>query len=276
MTNGNKIIMGLAIAGVIAVGASLSSLNQGRGASAIVSPVEINNAAAAPEGSEVHTAPAPAPAAQATKLSTLKNIVFLNTQVDEYSVNEIITRLQTLEGSKEPVYLLIDSPGGSVFDGARLITQMESMKTPVNTVCVGLCASMGAMIHSYGKQRLITARSTLMYHPASGGAQGQIPNMLARLNYAQNFVGKLEANVQKRSGMAKADYEKRIAYEFWADSDEAKALKLVDNVVALNVTLPAAKADSRSPEEDNRNRRRRGGSLRDFDLIWIYDGSVSK
>lgn len=265
MLNGNKTIIGLAIAGVIAVSVSLGTLIDTKNASAIATHVETSQSIAAPAESTRQAEASPS--ATATKINTPKNVLFLNSVVEEFSVNSLITQLQALEGSKEPIYLLIDSPGGSVFDGARLITQMESMKTPVNTVCVGLCASMGAMIHSYGKLRLITNRSTLMYHPASGGAQGQIQNMQTRINYVLQFVGKLEANVQKRSGMAKETYDRRIAYEMWVDSDDAKALHLVDDVVSLNVTLPPPSDESALQRAKHRS------PVRDFDLYWIFDRS---
>lgn len=258
MEIGNKLRITIGVAAILGIALGIGKLLpvQAQDTSPVVSHFEVIPA------TNSSSAPTPAaPSAKASGIATPKNVLFLNTQVDEYSVNSLITQLQQLEGSKEAIYLLIDSPGGSVYDGARLITQMEGMKTPVNTVCVGLCASMGAMIHSYGDQRLITNRSTLMYHPASGGLRGQLQNMQSRLNSVLSFVGKLEANVQKRSGMTKEAYDKAIAYELWVDSDEAKAANLVDDVVSLNVSIPSASESN----EDNKTK-----ITRDFDLIWIY------
>ena len=87
----------------------------------------------------------------------------------------------TLGSSPEPMYVFIDSPGGSVLSGAQIISAIQAAKGPVNTLCVGICASMAAMIHQFGTNRLVLDRSFLMFHPASGGAEGEVDKMYSRL-----------------------------------------------------------------------------------------------
>lgn len=195
-----------------------------------------------------------------------ENIIFLMSPIDEYSVNETIRQLEQMQNKKGEIYMLIDSPGGSVYDGVRLITQIEDSKVPVNTVCVGMCASVAAMIHSYGKRRLMTNRSVLMYHPASGGIQGQIQNIASRIKSIQTTITKLEDNVQKRSGLSKKEYDSRIAYEFWVDSDEAKELNLVDDVVSLSKVVPPVSSGPISIFSNERTH------VRELDLYWIFPG----
>lgn len=145
-----------------------------------------------------------------------------------------ITRLD--DGSKDPLYLLIDSPGGSVFAGAKVISAIEASIRPVHTVCVGLCASMGAMIHSYGAKRLATDRSVLMYHPASGSFQGPFPRMKSLFGTIDRFVNKMEVNITVRSGMTREAYEQHVLRDFWIDAEDSKALNLVDDLVVIDTS----------------------------------------
>lgn len=137
--------------------------------------------------------------------------------------------------SNDPIWLLIDSPGGSVLDGATLISQIEASSAPVYTVCTRLCASMAAMIHSYGAKKYSTDRSILMYHPASGGAQGQVNNMLSQLTTLTRYLDKMVANVIGRSSLSKDEYDKLVPFELWIDSDDSVTKGLSEAVINLNV-----------------------------------------
>lgn len=164
-------------------------------------------------------------------------VVYVNTEVDALSMDSAIAQLKALEAeSNDPIWLLLDSPGGSVLDGAALISQMEASKAPVNTVCTRLCASMAAMIHSYGKQRYALDRAILMYHPASGGVAGQMPNMLSLIKTINRYTSKMNANIVGRSSISKDEFEKLVAYELWIDAEDALAKGLVDGIVNLNVS----------------------------------------
>lgn len=189
-----------------------------------------------------------------------KRVVYFLNEFSYESVSQAVTELKKLEAeSSDPIYLLIDSPGGSVLDGGTLISQMEASKAPVHTVCIRLCASMAAMTHSYGKQRYSLDRAILMYHPASAGVQGQLPNMLSLLNTIQRYVDKMNANLVSRSKMPKAEFDSLVAYELWIDSEDALKRGLIDGIVSLNVdntpsqvsALPVPKTE---PEEGTKPR----------------------
>lgn len=163
------------------------------------------------------------------------NTVFLDTEVNYSSVERVVSELKKLDGKVNgPIYLLIDSPGGSIIDGAAILSQMEGMKTPVYTVCIRMCASMAAVIHQYGKKRLALDRSLLMFHPASGGVRGQIPNMLSLLKMVQRYYGKMNTYIIKRSGIDANKFAQLTAYELWLEADDAKALNFVDDIVHIN------------------------------------------
>lgn len=107
-----------------------------------------------------------------------KQVKYLNLVEDQTveiygEINEsseaIAQKITSLAAKGKPIYLLINSPGGSVMDGALIISAIEASKAPVYTICTQLCASMAALIHQYGHTRYMVDRSILMFHPAAGG-----------------------------------------------------------------------------------------------------------
>lgn len=181
-------------------------------------------------------------------------VLDLNTEVTYGSVMRLVNELRRLNAaSSDPIYLRIDSPGGSVLDGALLASEMEASKAPIYTVCTRLCASMAAMLHSYGTKRYVSDRAILMYHPASGGAQGQIPNMLSQLTTINRYIEKMVANVVSRSKVSKEEYEKLVAYELWIDAEDSVAKGLSDAIINLNT--PTATQQGPSPDDSQESRK---------------------
>lgn len=189
------------------------------------------------------------------KYSVDKNrVIYMNAVVDSVSSKTVTDAIKSMNAkSSEPIFLLLDSPGGSVIDGASVINEMEASKAPVYTVCTRLCASMAAMIHSYGSKRYALDRAILMYHPATAGAQGQVANMLSLLNAINRYTDKMVANIVSRSKLNKADYEKLIAYELWIDSEDALAKGLTDGTVSLSV--PSVPEDSLNQDSEHSNKK---------------------
>lgn len=97
--------------------------------------------------------------------------------------------------SKDPIYLVLYSPGGSVIDGAALISTMQASIAPVYTICYSFCASMAAMIHQYVVQRYMTDRSILMFHPASFGTSGEVDKVFSQTRTIQRYINKIEMEV---------------------------------------------------------------------------------
>lgn len=159
--------------------------------------------------------------------------LYLDNVVSSVSVEPIITRLKELDTTNEPVYLLINSPGGSVFDGYQLVSQMEGMQAPVYTVCTKMCASMAAIIHQYGKKRYMIDRAYLMFHPATGGIEGQVPNMISRLSTIQNTMNRTNRYIASRSSVPLDEFEKKLAYENWVEGEDAVANHMADGLVII-------------------------------------------
>ena len=131
----------------------------------------------------------------------------------------------------DPLYLLIDSPGGSVITGGAIISAMEASPVPVHTICLQLCASMGAMIHQYGVKRYSVNRSLLMFHDAAGGFQGPFQQVMSRMNTINRYVNKMFANVAKRSGQPYKDFMLKIGPEIWIDGEDAVTQHYSDSLV---------------------------------------------
>lgn len=139
-------------------------------------------------------------------------------------------------GNKEPIYLLLDSPGGSVIAGAKVVSSIEASKRPVYTVCLTVCASMAAVIHSYGHKRLAMTRAILMYHNAYGGFQGEFPRIQSLFSTINRYVEKFEQNIVSRSKISKDTFANLRNSELWIDGEDALAKGLVDELVFVNTS----------------------------------------
>lgn len=175
-------------------------------------------------------------ATQEVKKLTLKKdrVITLRSQVDAISAQSVIRGIRDLQNSSEPIYLLLDSPGGSVIDGAQILSTMEASKAPIYTICLKMCASMAFVIHQYGTKRMAVNRSILMAHPASGGVNpGQIPNLVSLLKTMTNYIDKMDAHIAKRAGLDITVFHNMIAHELWLDAEDATRLKFNDELVYI-------------------------------------------
>lgn len=146
---------------------------------------------------------------------------------------EIATKSTT---SNKPIYLYLNSPGGSVLDGAMVLSAIEASRVPVYTVCSQLCASMAAIIFEYGTKRYMVDRSFVMFHPASGGASGELDKVVSRITSIQHYIGKMEAYIAKRTGLTFEEYKSKAGVEMWIDAEDAVNNGFADGLVAFIYT----------------------------------------
>lgn len=158
-------------------------------------------------------------------------IVYVLGVIDEMNSPSITRQILEMGKDPQPITVVINSPGGSVIDGAEIISAMEAAKGPVNTLCVQLCASMAAIIHSYGTHRLMINHSLVMYHPASGGLQGEVDKMSSRLGTLKRYIDKLDANVARRSHISLEEFRQLYEVELWLDAEDAVQRGFADSVV---------------------------------------------
>ncbi|MFN3198327.1 MAG: ATP-dependent Clp endopeptidase proteolytic subunit ClpP [Bradymonadia bacterium] len=162
-------------------------------------------------------------------------IIFLGTPVNDQIANTIVAQLLFLE-SEDPekeVSLYINSPGGSVTAGLAIYDTMQHIRCPVNTICMGLAASMGAFLLSCGQKgrRFALPNARIMIHQPLGGTQGQATEIeiyareMLRLRKRLNVI--LAHNTGQPFDTIAADTER----DRWMYAHEAKAYGLVDEVM---------------------------------------------
>jgi ATP-dependent Clp endopeptidase proteolytic subunit ClpP len=183
-----------------------------------------------------------------------EDTVFLFGEVGAQNAESISQQIISLNSSKskDPILLVIDSPGGSVLDGAKVVSALEGSRRPVFTVCYGICASMAAMIHQYGTKRFMVNRSVVMFHNASGGVEGEMNKMLSRLHMVNDFVNKMDVYVANRAGIKFKDFQTMEGDELWLDAEDALNLSFSDQTVIINLTK--IKKDSLLPFNNYKKR----------------------
>ncbi|MGE5653589.1 MAG: ATP-dependent Clp protease proteolytic subunit [Bacillota bacterium] len=159
-------------------------------------------------------------------------IVFLNGEVNMHSANLIVAQLLFLE-SEDPdkeISLYINSPGGEVYSGLAIYDTMQYLKAPVNTICVGLAASMGAVLLTAGKKRMALPHSRIMIHQPLGGAQGQAADIEIQAKEILKLREVINEILMKHTGKAKAEIEAATDRDRFFDPFEAKEFGLIDTV----------------------------------------------
>lgn len=160
-------------------------------------------------------------------------VLYFDTMVTGESVDVAIALLTDMTDKHKDIYLLINSPGGSVFDGLRLISFIESSSSKIHTVCVFICASMAAHLHQSGAERLMEDSGLLMFHPATGGVQGQVDNMMSQVDTIQKIVNSLDAKASSKSNIPYLEFKRKVAFEYWVNPQEAISTKLADRLVYI-------------------------------------------
>lgn len=151
-------------------------------------------------------------------------IVFLNGGVDEVSSNLIISQLLYLESvdNEAPIYLYINSPGGSVYAGLQIIDTMNFINAPVYTVCTGIAMSMGFAILTSGEKgyRYALKNATLMCHRVSSGSRGNIQEMEIDMEETKRLDNLLTDMIAKNIGMTTKKYLKYVIQDHFLTSYE--------------------------------------------------------
>lgn len=163
-------------------------------------------------------------------------IIFLGTDVNDYSANAIIAQLLFLEAEdpEKDIYLYINSPGGSVTAGMAIYDTMNYIKPDINTICVGMAASMGAVLLSAGTKgkRFALKNSEIMIHQPLGGAQGQATDIAIHAEHILKIKEKLTKILAENSNqpydIVKADTER----DNFMSADEALEYGLIDKVIS--------------------------------------------
>ena len=164
-----------------------------------------------------------------------ERIVFLGTPVDDQIANLIIAQLLHLE-SEDPdkdIALYINSPGGSVYHGLAVYDTMQFIKPDVQTICVGMAMSMGAVILSGGTKgkRMALPHSKILIHQGSAGFHGQPTDIEIQAREVINLKRLMEEIMSKHTGQDLEKVAKDMERDFFMTAEEAKEYGIIDTVI---------------------------------------------
>ena len=163
-----------------------------------------------------------------------ERIVFLGETVTSESANRIVAQLLFLEADdpEKDIFLYINSPGGSVYDGLCIFDTMQHIKPDVHTVCVGLAASMGAFLLCAGAKgkRSSLLHSRIMIHQPLGGARGQASDIRIQADEILFIKDKLNKELSERTGQPIERIREDTDRDFYMSPSEAIEYGIIDNV----------------------------------------------
>ena len=164
-----------------------------------------------------------------------ERVVFMGDQVTSDTANIVIAQLLHLayEDPKKDIKLYINSPGGSVYDGLAIIDTMNYIEPDVQTIGIGLQASMGAMLLSAGAKgkRFALPNARIMIHQPSSGTEGKVTDQEIALKEAVYLKKKLIEIMAKNTGKDAKTIEKDMDRDNWMSAEDAKAYGIIDEVI---------------------------------------------
>jgi len=164
-----------------------------------------------------------------------ERIIFLVGPVTDMNANVVIAQMLYLasKDSKRDIKLYINSPGGSVTAGLAIYDTMQYLKCPVSTICIGLTASMAAVILAAGTKgkRFSLPNAEILLHQVAGGMQGQAADIEITAKQIVHMKEKLNKILSIHTGQSMAKMEKDTDRDFYLTAEEAKKYGLIDEVI---------------------------------------------
>ena len=164
-----------------------------------------------------------------------ERIIFLGGPIVDQVANSIIAQLLFLDHKdpKKDIKLYLNTPGGSVTAGLAIYDTMQHVKAPVATICVGMAASMGAVLLAAGskKKRFALPNSEILLHQVMGGAEGQATEIEITARQILKIKGKLNQILAKHTGQKLDKIEKDSDRDFYLTASEAKEYGLIDEII---------------------------------------------
>ncbi|MAP01988.1 MAG: ATP-dependent Clp protease proteolytic subunit [Flavobacteriales bacterium] len=168
----------------------------------------------------------------------MDRIIFLGTGIDDYVANIVTAQLLFLESidAKKDIQIYINSPGGSVYAGLGIYDTMQYINPDVSTICIGMAASMGAVLLCAGAagKRTGLKHSRVMIHQPLGGAQGQASDIEITAREIQKLKKELYSIISHHTGKDEKQVWKDSDRDYWMISQEAKEYGMIDEVLIRN------------------------------------------
>ncbi|NNC88489.1 MAG: ATP-dependent Clp protease proteolytic subunit [Akkermansiaceae bacterium] len=162
-------------------------------------------------------------------------IIFIGTPIDDFVANSVIAQMLFLQmqDPKKDIHIYINSPGGSVTSGLAIYDTMQFVTCDVNTYCIGIAASMGAVLLTAGTKgkRFCLPNSHVMIHQVSGGAQGTASDVERTVEFMFNLKKRLNAILSKHTGKDVAQVEIDADRDNYMSAQDSAEYGLVDRVL---------------------------------------------
>jgi len=164
-----------------------------------------------------------------------ERIIFLGGPILDPVANSVIAQLLFLdhEDPKKDIKLYLNTPGGSVTAGMAIYDTMQYVKAPVSTICVGMAASMGAVLLSAGQKgkRFALPNSEILLHQVMGGAEGQAIEIEITARHIVKIKDKINQILVKHTGQKLDRIERDTDRDFYLTAQEAKEYGLIDEII---------------------------------------------
>ena len=176
----------------------------------------------------------------------MDRIIFLGTPINDDVANVVIAQLLFLEADnpERDIHMYINSPGGTVSAGLAIYDTMQFLKSPVNTNCMGLAASMGSFLLAAGRpgKRSALPHARVMIHQPSGGTQGTAADIEIQAREILYLRAKMNELMAKHTGRPVEQIERDMDRDRFMSADEAKAYGIIDNVISYRGQMEEALA----------------------------------
>jgi ATP-dependent Clp protease protease subunit len=161
--------------------------------------------------------------------------VTLYGKVDEERATQVVSDIQEANRlpSTNPIRLYINSPGGSVLAGNRIVQAIESSRRPVDTIVVGMAASMSGLVYSYGVHRYQLPRTIVMLHDGYFGLDGSADKAYSVVALYERMDADFDSHIASITGMTVAEVHAKNAMDWWMLPSDAIANHLTDKIVTL-------------------------------------------
>ena len=166
-------------------------------------------------------------------------IVFIGETIDDHLSNLVVAQLLFLESDNpdKDVNVYINSPGGIITSGLAIYDTMQYIKPDVQTICMGMAASMGAFLVAAGTpgKRFALPNADLMIHQPSGGAQGQATDITIAAEYIVRLKKRLNTILAEKTGQPYDVIERDTDRDRWMTAEEALDYGLIDKIMTKRV-----------------------------------------
>lgn len=162
------------------------------------------------------------------------NIILLTGEINDMMAEVVIAQLLYLDslGKEEPIQIYINSPGGSVTAGLAILDTMRLVKSKIYTYCIGLAASMGAILLSSGDRRYIVPHAEVMIHQPLGGTKGQASDIEIAAEHISRTKKLLNTILAENCRRPYDDVSRDTERDNWKSAEEALEYGLVDMIIS--------------------------------------------